>query len=129
MWRTLARHQLGALAATAVDFATMILAVERLGVAPTLGTALGATVGAVTNFLLGRVWIFRVGRGGWARQAVRYAVTSGASAGWNTLGEYLLHDRAHLQYVWARIVVSGAVSLLWNFPVQRGFVFREGAAR
>jgi putative flippase GtrA len=126
-WQTLGRHQLGALAATTADFATMIFAVERLGLTPVFATAIGATVGAIANFTLGRVWIFRLHAGQWSAQAARYALASGASAGWNTLGEYLVHDAALVPYVSARLVVSVAVSLLWNFPVHRWFVFREGA--
>jgi putative flippase GtrA len=128
VWWTLVRHQLGAAAATAVDFATMILAVERLGLTPVVATAIGASVGAVTNFLLARAWIFRRRSGHWAAQGVRYAIVSGASAGLNALGEHLLHDVARVDYVGARVVVSVAVSLLWNFPMQRHFVFGEGRA-
>jgi putative flippase GtrA len=127
-WRSLWRHQIGAAIATSVDFVTMIVAVERFGFDPAAATALGATVGAATNFALGRVWIFRRHTGHWAAQAARYALVSSGSAVWNTLGEYLLHDAALVPYVRARVVVSLAVSLCWNFPLQRRFVFREGRA-
>jgi putative flippase GtrA len=39
-----------------------------------------------------------------------------------------VHDVAGMQYVLARAVVSIVVSLLWNFPMHRRFVFREGRA-
>ena len=129
LWPTLARHQVGSLVATAVDFGAMIALVEGAGLSPVAGTAVGASLGAVTNFSLGRAWIFPRHSGHWAAQAARYAVVSAASAGWNTLGEHLLHDLARVQYVLARVVVSIAVSLLWNFPMQRRFVFREGGPR
>jgi putative flippase GtrA len=126
LWWTLGRHQIGAVAATAVDFAVMIALVERLGVSPVAGTVVGASLGAVTNFLLGRAWVFRRHSGHWASQGARYAVVAAASAGWNALGEHLVHDVAGMQYVVARVLVSIVVSLLWNFPMQRRFVFREG---
>ena len=129
LWSTLGRHQLGSAVATSLDFATMIALVEGLGLSPVAGTAIGASVGAVTSFSLGRAWIFRRHSGHWAAQAVRYALVSAASAGWNTLGEHVLYDLARLQYVVARVVVSVAVGLLWNFPMQRRFVFREGGPR
>jgi putative flippase GtrA len=129
VWSTLGRHQLGALAATAVDFATMIALVERFHLSPVTGTAVGASLGAATNFVLGRIWVFRQNAGHWAAQAVRYALVAAASAALNALGEHLLHDLAGLEYVRARLLVSIAVSLLWNFPMQRRFVFREGGAR
>ena len=127
-WRTLGRHQLGAIAATLVDFATMIALVELTGLSPEAATPVGAVLGAVTNFTLGRAWIFRRHTGHWAAQASRYALVSAASAGWNTIGEQLVHGMGHVQYVAARAIVSLVVSLLWNFPVQRVFVFRERRA-
>lgn len=122
---TLARHQTGAVLATLVDFATMTAMVEMLGASPVSGTALGATLGAVTNFTLSRRWVFRA-RGERAEaQALRYALVSLTSLGLNTFGEYVLASRLGFEYLSARVVVSLAVSLLWNFPMHRQFVFRQ----
>jgi putative flippase GtrA len=128
LWRTLGRHQLGSIAATIVDFLTMVFVVELAGATPVLGTACGATLGGVTNFLLGRRWIFAAVAGPVLPQALRYAFVSAASAAWNTLGEYLLHNRVGAEYVAARAIVAILVSLLWNFPMQRHFVFRTPPA-
>jgi putative flippase GtrA len=128
-WHTLGRHQIGAIVASGVDFGSMILCVEVFRLSPVAGTAIGATLGAVTNFGLGRAWVFRLQSGHPAHQALRYLMVSAASAGWNSLGEHLMHDLAHVQYVLARALVALAVSLLWNFPLQRRFVFHEGRAR
>jgi len=87
-------------------------------------TALGASAGGVTNFLLGRRWIFRAHESAAGPQALRYALVSAASAGWNALGEWLVHDRLGVQYLLARALVAFVVSLAWNFPLQRHFVFR-----
>jgi putative flippase GtrA len=125
-WRTLGRHQVGATAATVVDFGTMIFLVELFGLRPDVATAIGAALGGITNFTLGRTWIFREHSGHWGAQAVRYASVSAAGAALNALGEHLVHDRAHIQYVVARAMVAIAVSLMWNFPMQREFVFQEG---
>jgi putative flippase GtrA len=126
LWRTLGRHQIGALAATLVDFSTMIACVELLRLTPTLATAIGASLGGITNFLLGRAWIFQRQSGHVAGQAIRYACVSAAGAAWNSLGEHIMHDDVGVQYVIARAIVSIAVSLFWNFPMQHEFVFREG---
>ncbi|HXN30432.1 MAG TPA: GtrA family protein [Polyangiaceae bacterium] len=129
LWQTLGRHQLGATIAGGADFGAMIFCVEALGRSPVTATAIGATLGALTNFCLGRAWIFRRASGRPVAQAVRYAAVSAASAAWNALGEHLLHDVARVQYVLARALVAIAVSLFWNFPVQRRFVFREVRAK
>lgn len=126
--RRFGRHQVAALISTAVDFAVMVLCVSGLGAAPSIGTAIGATAGGVTNFMLGRHWTFEAGEGAAAPQALRYAFVSGASRGWNTLGEWVLSERIGVQYVLARLVVALAVSVLWNFPMQRYFVFRDPPA-
>ena len=125
-WQTLGRHQVGAVAATAVDFGAMILCVQANLLGPVAATSVGATMGAITNFGLGRTWIFRSRSASVASQAGRYVGVSAASAGLNVLGEHLVHDGAHVQYVLARALVAFAVSLLWNFPMQRHFVFPEG---
>jgi putative flippase GtrA len=124
-WLTLlGRHQIGGLAATLLDFTAMSLVVEWLGGNAELGTVAGAAMGAVANFLLGRHWVFR-GAGGRAAvgQAARYALISLASLVGNTMGEYVLHERWGVQYQLARVVVAVIVSVVWNFPMQRHFVF------
>ncbi len=125
-WRTLGRHQVGATAATVVDFGAMILLVEVLHIRPEVATAIGATLGGITNFTLGRAWIFRGQSGHVAGQAARYAMVSAVGAAMNTAGEDIVHGRAHVQYIVARALVAIAVSLMWNFPMQREFVFQEG---
>ena len=121
----LGRHQLASLVSTAVDFGVMVLFVELLGRSPVLGTLAGATCGALTNFQLGRHWIFEAEHEGAAPQALRYAVVSASSAGLNALGEYAAHDLLGVHYLAARALVAIAVSFAWNFPMHRHFVFRR----
>ena len=125
----ISRHQIASIATTAIDFLTMPLAVELLRLSPVAGTVAGATVGAVTNFQLGRRWIYEARAHDTAiSQGARYAVVSGASCGLNALGEYLLFNKLGLQYLAARAIVAVTVSLCWNFPMQRYFVFSKRRA-
>ncbi|HEY2513965.1 MAG TPA: GtrA family protein [Polyangiaceae bacterium] len=128
-WKVLARHQLGAFAATALDFAIMIACVHA-GLPPVAATAIGASCGAVTNFTLARHWIFPAGASGRVhRQAIRYALVSLTSLGLNTLGEYLLVDVAHLHYLLARVLVAGLVGIGWNYTMHRSWVFTQETRR
>jgi putative flippase GtrA len=120
----LLRHQAGAIAATLVDYGVMVALVSGGGASPALGTAVGATCGGIANFTVGRLWIFRATHGRTAPQAFRYALVSLGSLLLNTAGEHVLAERFHIQYVAARLAVSVAVSVLWNFPLQRTFVFK-----
>jgi len=121
---TFGRHQVGSIVATAVDFAVMSALVSGLGVRPWLATAAGAFVGGVTNFSLGRHWIFSATEDDVRGQAGRYAFVSGASLAWNSAGEYVLTGVLGIQWLIARAIVALLVSVLWNFPVQRAFVYR-----
>ena len=122
-WRQLAKHQAASLIATVVDFGTMIALVELGWLRPALATVVGATCGATSNFWLGRHWTFDATAGRARGQALRYALVSATSLGLNALGEHVLAERWKVQYVLARLGVALAVSVLWNFPLQRFFVF------
>ena len=127
----LIKHQAGAAAATLFDFATMSLLVEASLLQPELATAVGALCGAVLNFMLGRSWIFVAqkdhGPGTiFGEQVARYALVAGMSLAWNTVGVALLFRGLGLQYFLARVLVALVVSLSWNYPMHRWFVFRAG---
>lgn len=122
---TFLRHQAASIAASVVDFSSMIAGVRMLGLHPALATAWAAALGGVFNFLLGRGWIFPQAERAALPSAWRYALVSGASLLLNSAGEYLLVSVARVQYVLARVMVAIAVSVLWNFPLQRSFVYRD----
>ena len=120
----LTRHLVASFLATAVDFSLMMLLVELAGLAAPLATLAGAGLGAITNFSLGRTWVYRAaGARPPAEQAMRYAAVSAASAGLNALGEHLILAWAGAHYAVARVVVSLAVSIFWGYPMQRYMVF------
>lgn len=124
--RLLGKHQLAALAATAVDFGMMVALVESHATGPVLATAIGAVCGAITNFLLGRNWIFpgatiaRV-----QAQAIRYGMVSATSLGLNALGVFVLSTLFLVPYLLSRLAIALIVSIGWNFPLHRHFVFRH----
>lgn len=88
---------------------------------------IGAGIGAITNFMLGRQWTFQVTHHPANGQAVRYAVVSGASLALNGLGEHVFAIVLGMQYVAARVLTAIIVNIAWNFPLQRNFVFRHAA--
>ncbi len=121
---TLGRHQVGSIVATLADFAIMSVLVGGFEMSSTLATAIGAAAGGVTNFNIGRHWIFGATGMRAAIQAWRYALVSLVSLSLNAAGEYVLHDHLGIQFVLARVIVAIGVSVLWNFPAQRSFVYR-----
>jgi putative flippase GtrA len=125
----LARHQAGALIATVVDFSTMVACVQTAGIDPVPATSIGAACGAITNFIVSRTWIFEARTSSAAPQALRYVLVSGASLVLNTFGQWLLHTELGVQYVVARLVVAVLVSVAWNFPMHRAFVFARARSQ
>jgi putative flippase GtrA len=121
------RHQVGALVATGIDFGTMSALVFFIGLPAVLATAIGAAVGGTSNFLLGRHWIFSAKDGHARDQIWRYVLVSAVSLGLNAGGEYVLNDRLGVQYLPARGIIASLVSVGWNYPVQRMFVYRPSA--
>ena len=124
-FKVFVRHQIGAVVSTAIDFCTMIAWVELLHGSPVTGTAVGATAGALTNFTLGRHWIFAAHGGSVPAQMLRYALVSASSLGWNTLGQDLLLKATGLPYPVTRAIVAVTVGVCWNYPLQRWFVFHK----
>jgi CDP-diacylglycerol--glycerol-3-phosphate 3-phosphatidyltransferase len=121
--RELVRHQLGALVATAVDFGMMVLLVEFGVLGPVAATAAGAACGAMTNLTVSRDWVFPGRRRGIAGTSARYAAVSAGSLALNTTGEALVNGALGTPYVLARILVSMTVSVVYNYPLHRRFVF------
>lgn len=127
--RLLGKHQLAALAATAVDFSVMIALVELAGLSPPLATIAAAASGGVTNFSIGRTWAFRgVHTGSMGGQAARYAVVSLGGALLNAGVLAAMLAVAVIPYVLARLVVSYSVSLAYTYPMHTRVVFRAQAA-
>jgi putative flippase GtrA len=120
----LGKHQLVSVFTTLVDYATMIVLVSGFGLGPVAGTVVGAAVGAITNFALGRWFTYRAQQQPVQGQAIRYAAVALMSLAWNGLGEHLLAVVLGMQYIVARVIVGILVSLVWNFPLQRYFVFK-----
>lgn len=106
----------------------MVLLVERARVGPALAALLGALTGALVNFTMGRHYTFGAASDALPGQAIRYASVSAGSAALNGAGEHVSVTVLGLPYLAARVAVSLLVSVLFNYPLQRSFVFRERGA-
>ena len=116
--------QLAALIATAVDFAVLAFFKEIVGVWYVTATAIGAFMGACTNFLLGRYWVFTAREGKVEQQAFRYILVSAGSLLLNTGGVYLVTEYGGIPYFYSRIIVAILVAVSYNFLLQKNFVFK-----
>jgi putative flippase GtrA len=121
-----ARNAGAGVVATLLDFALVAALVGRLGVSPPVATLWGCGFGGVVNFAINRHWAFEPSTT-MRSSALRYALISATSALLNSAGvAFLLALGALLwaapyQLVWW--LVRGLVSVFYNFPLQRRFVF------
>jgi len=122
---SLRRSQIAAITATIVDFSSLIFLVEIGQVWYVAATAIGAFLGAVVNFLLGRHWSFAAGHDAIHGQVVRYAAVSAGSLVLNSAGVYLLTEYFGSYYAVSKVITAVLVGLLFNFPLHRRFVFRR----
>ncbi|MBS1958215.1 MAG: GtrA family protein [Bdellovibrionales bacterium] len=123
MWRTFSRSQLAALAATIVDFGTLTLWVEVGHQFYAYGVALGACMGAITNFLINRYWSFEAHHAPIHGQAFRYALVSAGSLVLNTFGVYLITERFGLHYMISKVTIAFLIGIFYNYPLHRYFVY------
>src|SRR4051812_39888101 len=95
---TFSRSQVAAFAGTVLDYSVLFLCTEAFHVWYVIATALGAFVGAVTNFLINRYWTFNAAGGSLGLQARRYMLVSGTSLISNTVGVFALTEYGHFHY-------------------------------
>jgi len=118
------KFHLAAALATGVDFSVFYILFYFSDLSAEVCTFTGASVGAVLNYSLSSTFVFRNHGYNTARTATRYAVVAIGSAFLNSLCVGLL-IRSHFFYPAAtRPLASLLVSLFYNFPLHRWFVFR-----
>jgi|SRR3989344_944878 len=129
MLKLLAKSQASSLLATLVDYGALIILVEFFEVYYVVAVAIGAALGAVTNFTANRIWTFH-SHGQLNSEIYRYALVSMGSLVWNTFLVWLLTEEASIAYYFSKIIVSIAIGLVWNYPLHRYWVFKyESSAK
>lgn len=110
---------------TAAHYGLLLALVEGLGAAPLAGSVAGFGLGAVVNYSLNRLFVFRSGRA--HREALpRFVVVALAGLGWNALLMALL-TALGLHYLVAQILTT-ALLLLWHYGAHAVWTFRRDPA-
>ena len=123
--KTFARAQIASMVASLVDFWVTIILKEWMGFWYVSASAMGTIAGGITNFSMGRKWVFK----SFSRQAeiqlLRYILVWMGYLSLTTSGVYLLTHYTPMTYVISKIIVSLFMAISYNYPLQNKFVFSK----
>jgi putative flippase GtrA len=119
------RSQATSLISSAADFGVYGFLFYLLVVNYVVASAIGNISGAILSFYLGRNWSFKSQDGNVSTQAIKYGITSMASAGINSAGIYLLTENTILHPTYSKVIIALLVGITFNFFMFRYFVFKR----
>jgi len=117
------RSLLTSLFTTALDFGTLVGLTELVHVNYVLSTWLGSVVGSLANFTINKQWAFSARHVPTGPAFGRFLLVQAGASGLHTLGVWLFTRFGRLPYPASKLVVAGLVYLIWNYPLNRWFVF------
>lgn len=120
---TFLKANLASLIASVSDFVMTVLLVQVCKAPVVLAAAAGTVTGGIINFLIGRHWVFDAGDNKAARQAAKYALVWTGNLMLNAGGVYVLTNGVGWHYTISKVVASLLVAFLYNYPLQKHFVF------
>ena len=123
---TFSTAQCSAWVASAADFAVTLALVNIFGMWYGYATFIGAVSGGMVNCAINYRWVFHAFGMKKKYIALRYMFVWGVSIALNTLGTCQVTEMTGLNYVISKAIVAVLVAVLWNYQMQRIFVFHEG---
>lgn len=125
-----AKAQLSSMVGGLVDYLTMIFFTEVFHVHYTVSIAIGGIIGAIVNFSVNKHWTFRSKKSQYqakgVRQLARFILVVMNSILLKATGTHFLMVLGRIDYKIGRIITDLAVSLIFNYTLQKHWVFRKG---
>ena len=121
---TFAKAQIASLIASIIDYWCTVISVEIIGIWYVWASAIGTVIGGITNFSLGRNWVFRSRDKRRQSQLIKYLIVWTGYLILTTSGVFLLTHYTRLNYVISKAMVSLVMTISYNYPLQKKFVFR-----
>ena len=89
-----------------------------------LASIIGTIFGGMINFLIGRVWVFKTSETNFSEQGKKYFLIWLGNLFLNAGGVYFFIKIMGLQYLIAKMITAITVSIGYNYPLQKGYVFK-----
>jgi Predicted membrane protein len=126
---TFSKAQLSAFIGGITDYAIMVSVTEVFHVPYTISIVIGGIIGAVVNFNLNKMWTFNTKdipyRNSINVQVLKFTLVALNSILLKTTGTYVLTRYMGIDYKISRLFIDLFVSLLFNYSLQKFWVFRK----
>lgn len=122
---TFGKAESSAILASAADFGLTIFLVRALGVWYARASFFGALMGGIVNCYVNYRWVFDKQKQRKPFIALKYLFVWSFSILFNTTGTWFFTVLSGINFIIVKAVVAIIVAILWNFQMQRVFVFRN----
>jgi putative flippase GtrA len=123
------KAQVSAMIGGAVDYLIMIFFTEFFHVHYTISIAIGGIIGAVINFALNKKWSFKSRNYAYKNsgrvQFMKFVLVVLNSITLKSLGTFIVTSNLKIDYKISRIVIDLIVSILFNYTLQKQWVFKK----
>lgn len=123
------KAQISAFIGGLTDYGIMVFCTEVLGIHYSISVGIGGVFGAVTNYLINKKWTFYSRSESYRHrgfnQFIRFCVVVVNSILLKMLGTLLFTEMLHISYLISRLITDLFVSLVFNYTLQRKWVFKK----
>ncbi|HRZ41642.1 MAG TPA: GtrA family protein [Bacteroidales bacterium] len=127
------KAQISAFIGGMTDYGVMVFCTEVLGVHYSISVGIGGIIGALTNFLINKRWTFYAGADAYRHsgisQFIRFCAVVANSILLKMLGTLFFTEMMHISYLISRLITDLFVSLVFNYTLQKRWVFRKNSSR
>lgn len=122
---TFGKAETSAIVASAVDFSLSFFLVQAVGTWYALASFFGALAGGIINCYVNYQWVFDKQEQRKPYLVLKYFVVWSISILLNTSGTWFFTELSGVNFIIIKAIVAIIVAILWNYQMQRIFVFRN----
>ena len=122
---TFGKAEISAIVASVIDFSLAFILVQAVGTWYALASFFGALAGGIVNCYVNYQWVFDKQKQRKPYLMLKYFVVWSISILLNTLGTWFFTELSGVNFIIIKDIVAVIVAILWNYQMQRIFVFRN----
>ena len=122
---TFGKAETSAIVASVVDFSLSFILVQAVGTWYALASFFGALAGGIINCYVNYRWVFDKQKQRKPYLVLKYFVVWSISILLNTSGTWFFTELSGVNFIIIKAIVAIIVAILWNYQMQRIFVFRN----